>query len=257
MKNSLKSLMLLFLFAASSAIVFSQNRSDLKIDSVSPPAEEKFQASADLVSPWRSSGCNPLADKEFRELNCYQVSDADWRKSDVLTLYNADGTIWYRFSLTYDSAIHFLKNTKSGFLPFSTPYADDHIVLLRMVSESSNWYEVEVNEKTRATKFVSKNDAMWATTKWSYWIFESLFLKFGDTQKLLDKPDGEVIKESSDFIFDKVKVLKVEGDWAYVRNVAQPKEYYGWIRWRKGRNILVGCLYNDNKVPEAPIDFDN
>lgn len=256
MKKHIKSrpLSLVFIIIIGCSCYFSAN-AQKNVDSenykLPLPVEEEFQTAADLVSPWRSSGCNALADKEFREPNCYNVNVDDWRKSDVLTLYNADGTVWYRFSLTYESSNHFLKDTKLDFLPFSTPdKSSGNIVLLRMVSESLNWYEVEVNEKTQATKFVWKNDPTWGTTKWDYWLYRSVILRVDGTQQLRDKPEGKVIEESSDMMFEKVKVMKIEGDWAYVHEFAKPKGYRGWIRWRKGREVLVGCLYNDNKVPK-------
>lgn len=249
--------MLLFLITLGIGIVFPQNSADLNIASIPQPAEEEFQPATDLVSPWRSSGCN-LMGMEFKEPNCYHVKNDMWRISDMLTLYNQDGTVWYRFSLAPQKSDYFLKNPKPGFLPFATPFSPEpSVVLLRMVSESPNWYEVEVNEQTRATKFVSKNDPMWGTTKWSYWLYESVILKLDGTQYLRDKPNGEVIAESANVQFDKVKFLKQNGDWAFVHEFAKPNGYHGWIRWRKGRDIMVGCLYNNNKVPETKATADN
>ena len=233
-----------------SGSVLAQNSEESQGNHIYSPAEEKFQKANDLVSPWRSSGCN-LIYPEFREPGCYFVRDDVWRKSDILTLYNADGTVWYRFSLTYQSPDYFLKDTKMGFIPFATPYGysgSPQIVLLRMTSESADWYEVEVNENTRATKFVLKSDPMWATTKWSYWLYESGILRLRGKHSLLDKPNGDVIKETSGYEIDKVKLLKVEGDWAYVGEFGKVNDYHGWVRWRKGRDILVVCLYNDNNT---------
>lgn len=108
-----------------------------------------------------------------------------------------------------------------------------------MVGESTNWYEVEVNEKTRATKFVLKNDPMWAKTTWSYLLAAMRLFRFEkNEQQLRDKPGGNIIKESADLRFYSFKFIKTEGDWAFVEGY-KTKTYQGWIRWREGRNMLV------------------
>jgi hypothetical protein len=256
--SRLRSLIIVFLVALCLPTI-AQNQHVSQNEQILPPIEEKFQEATDLVSPWRSSGCNPLA-AEFREPNCYFVKTDVWRKSDVLMLYNEDGSIWYRFSIDFQSPDYFLDDKKMGFIPFATPYGNSgtpHIVLLRMVAESPHWYEVEVNEQTRATKFVLKSDPMWGTTKWSYWLYESGLLRLGGKQALRDKPNGKIIEETANFSFDKVKALKVEGDWVYVQGFLNPNRYFGWVRWRKGRNILVGSLYNNAKVPEIEINVED
>jgi hypothetical protein len=68
---------------------------------------------------------------------------------------------------------------------------------------------------------------------------------------LRDKPNGKVIEKSGDFEIDTVYFLKADGDWAYVRiGTVQPKIMKGWMRWRNGREFLVGCVFNNFKVPE-------
>lgn len=74
---------------------------------------------------------------------------------------------------------------------------------------------------------------------------------------LLDKPDGKIIEESSQTSIMKVDLLKTEGDWAYVRTDINQKEYDGWIRWRKGRYILVGTVFTNQKIPDVKLDTEN
>lgn len=125
-----------------------------------------------------------------------------------------------------------------------------------MVGESPHWYEVEVNEETRATKFVLKSDPMWAKTKWSYWLAKIRFFKFGDSEPpLRDKPNGEVIEESANLRFYSLKFLKADGDWAYVEGY-KSKTYRGWIRWRKGRDMLVKDSFNLFNVAKPKIQME-
>ena len=131
-----------------------------------------------------------------------------------------------------------------------------------MVGESPNWYEVEVNEKTRATKFALKNNRMWTKTTWSRWLYEGTNLQLDNKEfPLLDKPNGEIIKEASHLTFDRVKFLKADGDWAFVEGYPtwhiSDVSHKGWIRWRKGRDLLVGTVLNGRKVPEIKTDAEN
>lgn len=216
----------------------AQNNGGEKNNDLLPPAEEKFEEATDLIVPWRSSGCSTM-NREFREPDCHLVTGREWTSSEVVTLYNEDGSLWYRFSLNAKSPDYFVRNTKTGFLPFATFPAGADTVILRQTGESPNWYKVEVNEETRAAKFVLKNDPMWAKTKWSYWLYQMQSFKYTDDFPLLDKPNGKTIEESAGLQFETVKFLKADGDWAFVEGYIHPKAYRGWIRWRKGRDILV------------------
>ena len=157
-----------------------------------------------------------------------------------LTLYNDDGTIWYHLSLDTNKPEHFLKNKEEDFLPFSTDFGDEGITL-RMVAESPNWYKVEVNEATQATKFILKSDPLWIKVSWNYFLASIRVLSFdGDNKpQLYDKPNGKVVEESSDIKFSDLDFrYKIEGEWAFVEGYIPPKHYSGWVRWSKGREML-------------------
>jgi len=249
--------LIIFAFFNCQVFVAAQTDAESKDVKLLPPAEEKFQEATDLVAPWRSSGCSEI-NREFREPNCYVVTPKEWRSSDVLTLYNKDGLLWYQFSVNPANSNHFLRNIKKEFLPFATYLSGPDAVILRMIGESSHWYEVEINEETRETKFVLKSDPMWAKTKWIYWLYEIKFLKFNDEQQsLLDKPDGKVIEASSDLQFYHFRFLKADGDWAYVEGIGLQKLYYGWIRWRKGRDMLIKSSNGLVKFAETKINAEN
>lgn len=220
---------------------------------ISPPAEEKFIPTDALATPWRSSGCQ--INTRSPELDCYTVSAEERMVSHILTLYDENGLLWHRFSVSSESPVYFFKYKKEGFLPFATGGLRDWpmTVFLRMVGESPNWYKVEVNETTRETKYAPKTDRMWSKTSWSYWLyFRTSFEVDFSLTPLYDKPDGRILDETSDLDTELKSVfIKAEGDWAYVVTSQNQKRYEGWIRWREGRNLLVKIPYfNVSEVPE-------
>ena len=240
--------------------VVSQTPADSGKDQFLPPAKEQFENAADTVAPWRKTGClHSSSEKDFYGNPCHWVTKDESDNREIATLYNADGSIWFRFNLTFDKPNSLRNKSNKDFVPFAA-ITKDHpqIIVLRMVGESKNWYEVEVNETTRATKFVLKSDPTWSRASWDFWLTYNITLKVNtNLTPLLDKPDGKIIEESSQISIMKVELLKTEGDWAYVRTDINQKEFDGWIRWRKGRNILVGTVFTNQKIPEIKTDVED
>jgi hypothetical protein len=239
--------------------IAGQRDSDISADRVEIPGEEKFVASDEVVIPWRDSGSGCEAGSAHPTPNCLILPNKVASSADILSLYNPDGTLWYRFSLSSKSSDYFYTNTEISFKPFSLigafeKYPDG--IVLRMIGESEHWYEVEVNEKNRATKFILKSDPMWSKASWGFVFSWSRNVKIDQDQvKLRDKPNGEVIKETADAHFGSFEFEKLDGDWMYVGGIGDIKlpykRYYGWIRWRNGREILVGSVLNRYKIPET------
>jgi hypothetical protein len=128
---------------------------------------------------------------------------------------------------------------------------DPLYIVLRLVRESNNWFEVEVNEVTRETKYVSKGDPLWSRVTWDD-IFNINTIEFNhDKISLLDAPAGKVIAECEGEKYTVAKYRKLEGDWMYVEagrsNLRGP--CFGWLRWRDGRRILIGSVLNGHKPP--------
>ena len=209
-----------------------------------PPQHESFRKKEALASPWRDSGCHRNA-VQFREPGCKLIQGEEWKSANVMALYSSDGSPWFRFELAASCTAECYGRQKVGFKPFAVPRSTGAVVLLRIVAESDSWLEVEVNEDTRETKFISKHDPMWSTTSYAYWILESERVRVGDGQSLREKPAGDVIKEYSSRALDEVVVKAIEGDWVLVEDQGSNEDMVqGWIRWKDGRNILVGCGLN-------------
>lgn len=194
------------------------------------------------------SGCTPVIGPEGDQFRRVQ-------------LYNVDGTVWYEFSVVPRDADSFVKpgtadkNTqkKPGFLPFKINNWN-HIdapamLVLRISGQSPNWYEVEINEKTRETKFAPRfQPRMWRKVTGSFFLHKSVTLKI-DSRKteLLDAPDGKIVDGTTELNLDWVQFVRADGEWAFVERWIGNRRYSGWIRWRNDREILVGCQLNDDR----------
>jgi len=218
-------------------------------EKIPSPSEESFTPASDLVSPFRGSGCVFEHRQEYKP-KCYRMSMLEYQQRHVQKIYNEDSSLWYEFSLIdiNKNPKNFLAYPKKGFVPFSAMEfaVGSHNVVLRMVAESENWYEVEVNEKTMATKFVAKKNSNWVKTEWEYWLYKDLFEITKDQSTLYDKPNGKPIEGTTNKNFRGLQIYKLKGDWAFVRGRVNVREktYKGWVKWREGRKLLFGCYLN-------------
>ena len=171
-----------------------------KDDPPPPPSEEKFQPASGLVAPWRDSGCHLSTDP--RKPGCYQVSVEEYEKASNLTIYDSDGALWHKLDIGRFIPQYNLANKEKGFLPFSVSLREpSQSVILRMVAESENWYEVEINETTRQTRYILKSDLLWSRTSWEHWLSDRHLYPGKDNATLLEKPDGKPVPEIASIKF--------------------------------------------------------
>jgi hypothetical protein len=248
-KNFISLFVFMFLSFGQVVLTIAQNAESRRAD-VPPPSSESFSPATDLLSPWRSSRCARLGREMFGH-SCVNYVGDEYVNNAIVTLYNEDGTVWRKIDLSAGSS-QFPKD----FLPFAVNWTAT-VTILRMVGESRSWYKVEINEDTRATKYARRDDKSWSRTSWEGWLYYSVNFELDENQApLRDAPNGRVIPTSDSVKFDVVRFLKADGDWAYVEGNANPRmpnpEFHrGWLRWRNGRQILVGCYFNDFKVPSS------
>lgn len=241
--------------------ISGQEKANL-VDSETPsPNQEKFTEIDSLLTPWVDSDCFDVVHNRVAPPDCNPSTLAERQPHRRVSLFNANGSLWYRFSVYPADSDSFMppgdseSTKKTGFIPFglskSNPdYAPVRLVL-RIKAESANWFEVEVNEVTRETKFAPKSEPrLWAKTGWGFWFARGLPLTFDSSKtKLLDKPEGKVIEEAAQLGIDWAVYLKSDGEWIFVERIFSHKVFRGWIRSRKGRDLLVGCVLNDHKIP--------
>lgn len=183
------------------------------------------------------------------------VAPIDASQISIQNIYDKDGSVWYQFSIFRNNPLSFDTNEKKGFKPFSLilqPREYDYY--LRLVNESKHWYEVEINEDTRETKFIRKSDIFINKTDFvsRRGVGINAMVKVDNREtSLLDKPDGNKI---NDFIPSEINdyfVWEVDGDWikiALSNGLPLSQRPNGWVRWRNGRKFLVGCLMNNFKI---------
>ena len=221
--------------------------------SFSTPESQEFVSTDDLLAPWRSSRC-ALLGKEILNQLCVDYVGDDYLRMSKLDLFNADGSIWRTLELNIESPDYFGNSKIPEFLPFAKNFTGQTIVL-RLVGVSEDWYKVEINENTQATRYARRADKAWSRTNWEGWLYKSVTLALADDHEpLRDAPGGKIIPAARTIRFKRVKFLRAEGEWAYIQGIAssnepKPELYSGWLRWRDGRKILVGCYFNDQKAP--------
>lgn len=244
------------LSGAETSVVFGQDR-PVPSEKIPTPVSERFLATDDLLAPWRLSKCALERDDNLKH-QCYDHAGYEYVNASVVALYNEDGSIWQRLELNFGAPGYFWKAGIKDFVPFATnaQYGPDGIIL-RLVRESDHWYEVEINENTRTTKFALRGDQAWSRTKWDGWLYRSIALFLPpDHPPLCLSPDGPNDPALVSIRFERVRFLKADGDWAYVEGIGSPempnaRSYKGWIRWRKGRSLLVGSFLNHYDVPDT------
>ncbi len=217
------------------------------------PQKELFKSEDGLVGSWQ--GCFKMPD-ERHEHGCYKKSYAkEFQSAQNFTLFNADGTVWLHASRLENaeyrqSGLQYFGDSKKEFEPFSSNGRD---IVLRLTAESPSWFEVEVNETTRETKFVHKTDPAWAKTNWEFWSKIEGTIVIPDDQRLRRTPNGEVLERTKDRILGDVRLVRTDGDWAHVETIEVPlssaEQFRGWIRWKRGRAIMIGCFLNQRRVP--------
>ncbi len=228
------------------------------------PGREKFSDATGLMVPWRSGGCI-LMGRANKLSSCYLVTFKQYDQLSRVSLFNENGSLWHVVDVRPENPGYFWTDPilKDELVPYSTGRSSiggkelyPQLIVLRIIAESPHWYQVVVNERTGAIKYVKRSDELWKRTTWDHWLADGFDLYLpNDHPPLLDGPNGKVVPESAELRFTRVFFVRTDGDWAYVygRELVSGKliaHQYGWIRWRKGTHLHVGCLLNNFIVPE-------
>ena len=243
-KRSFSSFFLFTLFFLT-VNIFAQNN-QANENQIPIPGSEVFKKTSGLITPGSYLGTTP--------------NGGSWAsnhpETETATIYNKDGSLWYRFSIYKSSPLFYSKNTKEGFSPFSLFANSDCDFYLRLVAESPNWYEVEVNEQTQKTKYVARNDHFFEKITYEYYLNPGSYIHIDNKlMPLLNGINGEKIDDYIEEKNNEYHVIEIKGDWLRVRqndgNKSETERISGWVRWRDGRKIFVGTHFNDWKIPES------
>ena len=164
---------------------------------------------------------------------------------DTIRPYNADGSLWYEFSLDSNNPLYFGLHPKSDFKPFSP--LDYFWIALRLKAISRNWYEVLIDDKSQDTRFMKAGDILLRRETFERYVLMSSFIKFNqESNPLRESPAGQIWSERilAKELFGPVRI---DGEWLLVellsgsRNVPRS---FGWIRWKEDREILIQFMLN-------------
>jgi hypothetical protein len=225
-----KKFLLLLFFLILSLGINNRAQDSKEKDTVSLPSDEVFKPFEGVI------GGGP----KYTKKKLAEVSD-----QDTIRIYNSDGSLWYEFSTYENSPLYFQNNIKEDFKPYRSPQEHFSGWDLRVKAISENWYEVVVNEVTSAIKYIPISDKMTGYLSLQHFILDYGYITF-DAEKnpLRETPDGKIIKiELNEGRF---YPKQIKDDWVYVVN----KNYIGWVRWKRDREILVGYILNARIVPQ-------
>ncbi|MBK8811937.1 MAG: hypothetical protein IPN69_14570 [Acidobacteria bacterium] len=170
----------------------------------------------------------------------------DRSETDVYRIYNDDGTLWYAIAIHENNPLYFRKNPKSDFKPIMPVMPSGPS--LRLVGESEYWYKVIVNEETKTAKFVLRSDPFYMKENWETAITMGGSVRFDySVNPLREQPDGRPIKGvPEDLLY--VQPYEIKGEWIFVnsRPRSDKQRFSGWVRWRKGNELLLRFWISDN-----------
>lgn len=159
-----------------------------------------------------------------------------------------------------DESLESLEGESGDFFPFdfSNGARRDFLIEMRLTGRSDEWLEVIAHEsRTPPVKaYVRVGDPLFKVVGWEEWVLGHFNIRF-DKEKnpVLEKPDGTTKAVS---IPDEplIRPAEVKGDWVLIRwtkhEPDEPSvewlagnlpENSGWIRWRKGDEILIREYY--------------
>ena len=144
-------------------------------------------------------------------------------------------------SLVFAKGEHFTNITSAP--PWFVPAhmkLDYDLLLLKVITLSRNWVEVEVNSIDGTTRWVDRQELAFIT--WPEFISTvgSVEIIDPETNPIRIKPldHASAMADGADAL---LKPLAVQGDWLMVgtSELADRIAPTGWVRWRRGEQLLV------------------
>lgn len=175
------------------------------------------------------------------------VRSKNYGEQDFIKIYNADDSLWYKFTFYYDDKKGPFPSQNNNFQPFAF-HPDYFLLALKCVGKTKNRYEVIVNEETGLKKYVHSSDASLSFETWGQHIQKVFSVDITRSKSpLLKTKQGARINLPKDAFLHPVKV---EDDWLMVKWVSRErtrakKEQYafGWVKWRDQKRLLIELAY--------------
>lgn len=177
------------------------------------------------------------------------LNKENYSRKSMIQLFNKDDSLWYEFSFYENEGDRKFDQANAEFRPFAF-HPDYFLLVLKCIGTDATRFEVVVNETTRLTKFVRKNDNTLRFETWESHILNLFAVGFNQSKNpLLDAPAkrAKQVRAPKGAIFHPVEI---KGEWLRVRwNIseeitdASEKIGYGWIKWKEDNNILIEFFY--------------
>lgn len=101
------------------------------------------------------------------------VRSKSYGEHDFIKIYNADGSLWYKFTFYYDEKNGRFPSQNDSFRPF-TFHPSYFLLALKCVRKIKDRYEVIVNEETGLKKYVLASDTSLSFETWGQHILKVL-----------------------------------------------------------------------------------
>lgn len=167
--------------------------------------------------------------------------------ADTISIYNIDGSLWYRFSFEYDDSDGIYDFYNKEFNPFAFN-PDYYTLALKVVSmEIPEVCNVIVNEDSGLQKIIKLNSSSGLEFKnFEEYILSSSSISFDpEVNELLDDIEGSPLVLLA---INNITVipLKIRKDWmeVRVRNNNSNTDQVGWIKWKMDGKMLIS-LHSD------------
>jgi hypothetical protein len=236
--------------ACASSVMAQSFESQVEVPTIPAPLDETFKETPDeLISPARYNYCFSVVivyPERVPPADCKDRKPYREKDQTTLTIYRGDGSVFYvfgRYIWPYDGVI--IEELGIKLLPAMGP------PVLRLKRESDHWYEVEVNIDTGLKKYVLKSDPRWARTDYGFEVRNGYHIKIDPTNaQFYDRPNGNRIELPENEIREKYRVVKTEGEFAFVEYDETPRgRGQVWLRYRKGPDLIVGTILTFFRLP--------
>lgn len=164
---------------------------------------------------------------------------ASFKEGDFIEIFNADGTVWHRFTYYYDDSDGDFEYANPDFRPYSF-HPDYFNLAMKVIDEDASRFEVIVNEETGRTKFVLKGSKGLKVSNWSEYVVSMFAVGFDQSINPVRRaPAGAILDPQPQS--DRFDPKETKGDWMRVEFSSSRSEADkgGWIRWRENGNLIV------------------
>lgn len=176
----------------------------------------------------------------------------------LIHFYDETGTVWHVVNY-FDDSMDAMSEPGGKFRPFHFRVGNFQLEM-QCTGKSDKWYEVIVEEEVvpKVKKYIRADDPLFKLQSWKDYVLSFYNVTFDQkVNPILQSPNGKPrnVEILSDEIW-RVIPVKVQGEWIMIRwgkkqsengNTSKMKPRtrtnVGWIRWRKGEELLVADFY--------------